>query len=53
MGPPALCGSYSVYGGWVGGPGRESDVRLVSRDLHLARVGGIHKWHVGAVRCKV
>lgn len=29
MGPPAPCGSVCVYGGWVGGPGREGDVRLV------------------------
>lgn len=31
LSPQAPCGSFFVYGGWVGGPGRESDVRLVSR----------------------
>lgn len=35
MGPPALCGSFCVYGGWVGGPGHENDVRLVSRCLYF------------------
>ena len=30
MGPPSPCGSFCVYGGWVGGPGRERDARLVS-----------------------
>lgn len=30
IGPQSPCGSYCVYGGWVGGPGRETDVRLVS-----------------------
>lgn len=29
MGPSAPCGSFCVYGGWVGGPGREEQVRLV------------------------
>lgn len=29
MAPPAPCGSFLVYGGWVGGPGREGDVKLV------------------------
>ncbi|CAM9756025.1 unnamed protein product [Ascophyllum nodosum] len=29
MAPPAPCGSFAVYGGWVGGPGRQGEVRLV------------------------
>lgn len=29
MTAPSPCGSFLVYGGWVGGPGREGDVRLV------------------------
>lgn len=32
MAPTAPCGSFFVYGGWVGGPGQEDDVRLVRRD---------------------
>ena len=36
MAPPAPCGSFAVYGGWVGGPGRQGEVRLVRpRLLHI------------------
>lgn len=39
MAPPAPCGSFFVYGGWVGGPGQEDDVRLV-RNMGLGGGGG-------------
>lgn len=30
MGSPTACGSYRVCGGYIAGPGRENDIRLVS-----------------------
>eukprot|EP00903_Cladosiphon_okamuranus_P020911 g19203.t1 len=48
MAPPAPCGSLFVYGGWVGGPGREGEVRLVEIEQPSLTAAGAGPPHSGA-----